>query len=366
MGTSNPVNNWIFFVYTMRIALLYTNPYHQEINDLILDVFSNFKFKNIQLYEIKYQNFKWYDLLKLIKFRRFLKKNQIDIIHAYHYSDAHYAMMASKGLNVKVVYSCYFYHDKLKGFRKKTFENVLNKVDSIIFQTDVQKNKFVSKYNINSQKCHKLCHAFYFERFDDFKFSSLRDEFFIDDFKYIIGTLGDFTSEHDMMNVMRMVKKLRKTGRNFTCLLAGEQIDEYDHCFNDCKYYYLVQGLDNYVNFVGHRYDVANYLSQLDAFVYHSDNEPLALPVIMALVSGANVVVNDNEMIREITGNGKYATLFKPNDAADFADKTRHILMDLEDYQLIAETVQEECREIFGIERHVIGLREIYLNVKQC
>ena len=40
MGTSNPVNSWIFlFIYTsMRITLLHTNPFHQEIDDLILDI----------------------------------------------------------------------------------------------------------------------------------------------------------------------------------------------------------------------------------------------------------------------------------------------------------------------------------------
>ena len=354
-----------FCFYTMRIALLHTNPYYQEIEELILDINSNFKIKDFQLFEIKYCDFKWYKLSKLIELRRFLKKNKIDIIHTYHYLDAFYALLASKGLNVKVLFSCYFYYENLKGFHKKAFEKVLNNVDSIIFQTDTQKNRFVSQYNLEPKKHFKLLHGFSLKRFDKFKFNSLRDEFFIDDFKYIIGTLGDFTPEHDVLNVLKMVKKLRKTGRNFTCLVAGEEVDEYDSYFNDCKYYYLSHGLDNYINFIDHRYDMANYLSQLDVFVYHSDNEAVAIPVIQALISGVNVVVNDNEMIREITRNGKYATLYKSKDAADFAEKTRQILIDLEDYQLIAETVQEECREIFCIDRHVSGLRDIYMKVNK-
>ncbi|MBR4155689.1 MAG: glycosyltransferase family 4 protein [Bacteroidales bacterium] len=349
----------------MRIALLHTNPYYQEIEELILDINSNFKVRDFQLFEIKYSDFKWYKLSKIIELRRFLKINKIDIIHTYHYLDAFYALLASKGLNVKVVYSCYFYYDNIKGFHKRAFEKVLNNVDSIIFQTDTQKDRFVSKYNLDSHKHFKLLHAFSLKRFDKFKFDSLRDEFFIDDFRYVIGTLGDFTPDHDVMNVLKMVKKLRKTGRNFTCLVAGEQIDGYDSYFVDCKYYYLSHGLDNYINFIGHRYDVVNYLSQLDVFVYHSDNEAIAIPVIQALISGVNVVANDNEMIREITRNGKYASLYKSNDVVDFADKTRQILNDIEDYQLIAETVKEECREIFSIDKHVSGLRDIYIKVKK-
>ena len=349
----------------MRITLLHTNPFHQEIEDLILDIISNFKLNDFKLFEYHYPDFKWYKIFELKKLRDFIKDNKIDIIHTYAYSDAYYALLASKGLGVKVIYSCYFYHDELTGLNKRMFRYVIENVDSIIFQSDTQKNRFVSKYNLDSQKHFRLYHAFSFKRFDNFKFNSLRDEFFIDDFRYIIGTLGDFTPDHDVMNVLRMVKKLKKTGRNFTCLLAGEQIEEYDSYFDDCKYYYLVYGLDNYVNYIGCRYDTANYLSQLDAFVYHSDNEAIALPVMQALVSGVSVVVNDDEMIKEITRNGKYASIYKSDDVSDFAEKTRNILTDIEDYQLIAETVKEESREIFSIDRHISGLREIYLEVNK-
>ncbi len=349
----------------MRIALLHTNPFHQEIEDLILDIISNFKLNDFKLFEYHYPDFKWYKISELHKIRHFLKINSIDIIHAYDYWDAYYALIASKGLGVKVIYSCYFYHDELKGFDKKAFQYVVKNVDSIIFQSDVQKNRFVARYGLDPNKHFRLYHGFSFRRFDKFKYNSLRDEFFIDDFRYLIGTLGDFTPYHDVMNVLKMVKKLKKSGRNFTCLLAGEQIEEYDSFFDDCKYYYLMHGLDNYLNFIGPRYDVINYLSQLDAFVYHSDNEAIAIPVVLALVSGVNVVVNDDEMIKEITRNGKYASLYKSKDINDFAEKTRHILNDIEDYQLIAETVREECREIFCIDRHISGLRDIYLKVKK-
>lgn len=349
----------------MRIALLHTNPFHQEIEDLILDIISNFKLNDFKLFEYHYPDFKWYKISELRKIRHFLKNNTIDIIHTYNYWDAYYALIASKGLGVKVIYSCYFYHDELKGLDKKAFQYVLKNVDSIIFQSDVQKNRFVARYGLDPNKHFRLYHGFSFRRLDKFKYNSLRDEFFIDDFRYLIGSLGDFTPNHDVMNILKMVKKLKKSGRNFTCLLVGEQIEEYDSYFDDCKYYYLIHGLDNYLNFIGPRYDVINYLSQLDAFVYHSDNEAIALPVLLALVSGVNVVVNDDEMIKEITRNGKYASLYKSKDINDFAEKTRHILNDIEDYQLIAETVREECREIFCIDRHISGLRDIYLKVKK-
>lgn len=243
------------------------------------------------------------------------------------------------------------------------FRYVVNNIDSIIFQTDVQKNFFLSKYKLDPEKHFKLFHGFSMKRLDTNISKSLRDEFFIDDFRYLIGTYGDFTPERNLMSIFNMVRKLRKSGRNFTCLVAGEILDEYESYFNDCKYYYLVHGLDNYITFVGHRENTTDFMTQLDAFVYHSNNEAVALPVIQAMISGVNVIVNDDDMIREITYNGKYATLYKSDDVAEFANNTRQILSELEDYQLIAETVQEECRDIYSIKKHIFGLKEIYKKV---
>ena len=66
--------------------------------------------------------------------------------------------------------------------------------------------------------------------------------------------------------------------------ITDDMIEKYDFYFDDCKYYYLVHGLDNYVNYIGHRYDSVNFLSQLDVFVYHTDNEPISLPIIQAMI----------------------------------------------------------------------------------
>lgn len=350
----------------MRLAYIHTNSSSREIKNLVNDIFSNFNSDEYKLYEFQCSSLKYYKLSAIIKLKNFIKTNKIDIIHTFDYLDAFYALMASMGMKVKVLYSCYSYHEDLSPLYRRLFKYVLSHVDFIVFQTEIQRQKFISKYNLKDKKSSKLLHAFSMERYENFSFKSLRDEFFIDDFRYLIGTLGDFSPEHDVINIFKMIKKLRKTGRNFTCVVAGEKLEKFDSYYDECKYYYLIQGLDNYVNYVGRRENVANYLSQLDVFVYHSDNEPVALPVIEALISGVNVVVNDCEMIKEITFNGKYASLYKSYDPVDFADKTRHILLDLEDYKMIADTVKEECREIFSIQRHIFGLKEIYSKVNNC
>ena len=351
-----------FFFYIMRVTFLHTVPYRQEINNLILDISLNIKKTDFHLFAYPCLH-SGNIIVNLFEFRKFLKKNNIDIVHVYDYIDAYLVMKISKGLNVKVVFSDYYYHDELKGFKKHIYKTVLNKVDHIIFQSEYQKDYVMNYWGLSSGRCSKLYHAFCFKRFDAFDYNSVRDEFFIDDLRYLIGTIGDFTPQRNMMSVFKMVKKLRRTGRNFTCVIAGAQVDEYDSIYDDCKYYYILQGLDNYITYMGRRVDDANLLSQFDLFVYNSAREAIAIPVLEAMVSGTSIVVNDNEMIREITSNGKYATLYEENNDMDFAVKAREVLLDLEDNKLITQVVREETRQIFSIAKHIDGLKRIYLQL---
>ncbi len=347
----------------MRTVFLHTISYRYEINNLILDISLNVKKTDIQFFEFPCLWSSGNILVNLFNLRKFLKNNKIDIVHVYDYIDAYLVYKISKGLKIKVVLSDYYYHDELKGFQNCIYKTVLNKIDHIIFQSETHKNYIENSFGVASAKCSKLYHAFCFKRFDGFEYKSVRDEFFIDDLRYLIGTIGDFTPQRNMMSVFKMVKKLRRTGRNFTCVVAGDQVDKYDENYNSCRYYYIMQGLDNYITYMGRREDDANLLSQLDLFAYNSAREPVAIPVLEAMVSGTNVVVNDCDMIREITSNGKYATLYKENNDVDFAAKTRNVLVNLEDYELISQVVKEETRQIFSIEKHIEGLERIYLQL---
>jgi hypothetical protein len=52
--------------------------------------------------------------------------------------------------------------------------------------------------------------------------------------------------------------------------------------------------------------------------------------------------------------------LYEDNNDMDFAIKARDILLDLEDYKMISQVVKEETREIFAIDKHINGLKQIY------
>ena len=66
--------------------------------------------------------------------------------------DAYYAILASKGLNTKVVYSTYSFYDNLSLLHRRVLKFVLAKADALVFLTDIPQNLYLSKYKLNVDK----------------------------------------------------------------------------------------------------------------------------------------------------------------------------------------------------------------------
>jgi len=89
------------------------------------------------------------------------------------------------------------------------------------------------------------------------------------------------------------------------------------HLYDDCVNYCKQNGLEYKVLFLGSRTDIPQILDQLDAFVYATDHDTFGIAVVEAMAVGVPVFVNDWEVMKEITVDGKYATLYKTKDEKD-------------------------------------------------
>ena len=55
-----------------------------------------------------------------------------------------------------MVFSCYSYYEDLKGFSNYMYKTAISKCAAVIFQTETQKKRFISKYKDNHLKYFKL------------------------------------------------------------------------------------------------------------------------------------------------------------------------------------------------------------------
>lgn len=311
--------------------------------------------EDIPFYE---SNLNCYNPIELMKFRSFLKRHKVDIIHVQHIGDACFAKMASWLLPVKVVFTIQDKALKSNIVFKMLSHYVVRKTDALLFISETQRKNFLSKHSKLKNKHYLLPNSQPFHRIDANDEKTLRERLFIPTDCHLIGTVGDFTSERDFLFICQMVRQLWKKGRDFHCVIAGRKNKEFEDVYNECVSYCLKKYMFNYVTLMCID-DYDSVIKQFDVFVYVVNSDNVGFDMTKAMASGVPVVVNDTEATRELSHNGKYAYLYKTGDAVDFAEKTDNVMRD-EDAALVSGVVKNEIRERGDVSSYITKVKSIY------
>jgi glycosyltransferase involved in cell wall biosynthesis len=98
----------------------------------------------------------------------------------------------------------------------------------------------------------------------------------------------------------------------------------------------------------------------MDAFIYATDHGTFGIAVIEAIAAGLPTFVNDWEVMTEVTGNGKWASVYKSNDAEDFCAKFMDFVANIDQYKKQAIDNAKAVREEYSIEKHIDTLDKVY------
>jgi len=104
----------------------------------------------LPLYKVSPKNL--FDLFYILRLRKLILSEKINIIHAQQVSDAFYAILASLMTNTKIVLTVHAFDFSLKRQAKILYKMVFLKLDKIIFVSEVQKDYYKKKYHLNDKK----------------------------------------------------------------------------------------------------------------------------------------------------------------------------------------------------------------------
>jgi glycosyltransferase involved in cell wall biosynthesis len=121
--------------------------------------------------------------------------------------------------------------------------------------------------------------------------------------------------------------------------------------------------LEQKVFFLGARNDVPEILTQLDSFIYSTEHDTFGIAVVEAIMAGVPVFVNDLEVMKEITANGEYATLYKTKDEKDLVREFMLFLQNREAYILKTKKSAQLVRNRYSIDMHIENLKNIYSSI---
>ena len=314
-----------------------------------------FRGTGVTMYRVKPRGIK---LDYVGKIRKLLKNEKVDVLHAQTLPNGVIGIISTLFLKTKVVTT---FHGLMNSFLKTVLRHlVIWWSDETIFVSEyVRKWYLQHTLFCNKEKCNVVYNGVCVEKFDSFYPEPEVLENANDRLKF--GCVGNFVAERTQIVICQSIKRLVDSGeQHFDFFFIGKRIDGEGKCYDDCVRYCDENHLTDHVHFLGSRGDVVAILQHLDGFVYSTGRDTFGIAVVEALMSGVPVVVNDWDVMKEITCQGKYATLFETENDEDCAMKIKELVASNEAYHNKALKNVEEIREMYSIEKHVMNLYEIY------
>jgi glycosyltransferase involved in cell wall biosynthesis len=302
----------------------------------------------------------------LRRLRNLLKKENITIAHAQQSIDAVYAILATWGTKIKVVQTFHGYDFGTKGFTKRMIKWSIKHSDAVCFVSEAQKQYYIKEYKL---KCHDKLHVVYnginFSKLDVEKAPlelpvSKSDRPQGGQKPLKLAMVGNFVPGRAQNSACQFLKKIKDTGAVFDFYFVGKKSEAEPWRFDNCVQYCQENGLSDCVHFLGGRGDVPQILKHMDAFIYATDHYTFGIAVIEAIAAGLPTFVNDWEVMTEVTGNGKWASVYKTNDAEDFCAKFMDFVANIDQYKNQATSNAQQVRAAYSIEQHMQRLYQVY------
>lgn len=259
--------------------------------------------------------------------RRCISQKGVDIIHTQHWLDCIYAKVATVGLNVKIVNTFHGFY-KLTGIEGRLCCLSMRWSDAICFVSDYEKKWYQEKCPWIVQKSYVIYNGIDFRKFiSETKLESPLPISSANDGSWPkLVMVGSFGKGRTQKVIVKAIELLNRKGINqFEFYFIGARNNNCGYLYDDCVKICSEEHLDN-VHFLGTREDVPAILNHVDGFVYSTKHDTFGIAVVEAMAQGIPTIVNDWDVMREISQDGKFATLFKSDDSKDCADKIKGLV----------------------------------------
>lgn len=290
--------------------------------------------------------------------RKLLKKENVNLLHAQTLMNGVIGVLCALFTNLKIVTS---FHGLLDTFYKRVLRHInIWWANETVFVSNYVRDWYIQHTLFcKKEKCNVVYNGICLDKYDyDYPIPNvLRSE----EKRLKFGCVGNFVAERTQMVICKSIKRLDDYGiKQFDFYFVGKRIEGEEKCYDDCVRYCEENRLLDRVHFVGSRGDVMAILQHLDGFVYSTAKDTFGIAVVEAMLAGLPVLVNDWEVMREVTCGGKYAMLFDTGNEEDCCLKMKEMIDNIDLFCMKAKNQVKKIRDLYSIENHINGLSIVY------
>lgn len=298
----------------------------------------------------------------LFALRKLLKQHSVQIVHAVQSFDAVLSVLACAGTSIKVCQTIHGFDFSAPPVAKFLLSLSLRLTDANIFVSHYQKMYYSATYTqTNSFKNKVVPNGIPgIQPVDCLVYHQLH----LKTGPLKLLTVGNFNAGRDQLTLCRFALRLQKEGVNFQWIFAGKRIEKEAWRYDRCEHFVAENGLAQQVFFTGPCSDVHSLLVQADAFIYASEHDSFGIAVVEAMAAGVPVLVNDWPVMKEITEDGRWATLYKTKDEESFLAKFQQMLVTVKSGR--QQKIAEEVSLRYSLQKHSkMLIKKVYLPLLQ-
>ncbi|HHV30188.1 MAG TPA: glycosyltransferase family 4 protein [Clostridium sp.] len=261
----------------------------------------------------------------IMKIRKILKEEDIDVIHGHNAAATFTAYLASKTVNKKVaithsvrgmeIRKGYQWRNLIYRLYPATFFAVSDFTKQMLVRAGVREDRIINTYNgVDTEK------------FNVSKYNkdSFRNEIGARKDTVLIGTVGRVNYNKGQEVLIKAIPHILKKTSNFKVVIVGD-----GEKLETCQKLAIDLGVQEFVHFTGFRRDIPNIQAALDIYTLASvKGEMFPNSILEAMAMGNPWVASKLSGIPEISENGKNGLLVEPSNCEDLADKLSKLIID--------------------------------------
>lgn len=282
----------------------------------------------------------------VLRIRKFVKQNRINIIHANGWRAPWYAAPLKFLTGCKLVW----HH------RDHTHLRMYNKVLPRFFHQVICISQFVAGSIEGSNK------TVVYNGVDPGLALGEKKRKFMEDGTLVIGTFGRIVEWKRYHLVVEALKKLADKGiRSWKLLIVGDaSVDGSDDYFDGLKRQVREAGLENQVVFCGYSNKPLDVMAQCDVTINFSHNEPFGRVIIESMLMKTPVIVADSGGAPEIIQRTGGGLIVKDGDTEELAQALRRFCERDIDYDKLASQGYAWVMEKFNMDTIAAEVSDVY------
>ena len=250
------------------------------------------------------------DLSSLYRIRKFIDKNQIQLIHAHNAAPLIYAGFGRFFLKKRPL-MIYTEHNQIYSASKlsrKKFKYYIRCADHVVAISEDLKHELQKTYKVRCPLT-LIYNGIDGQRFSDNSFSAVRKELSISDETTLFGCGVVFSKQKGLMYLLEAVSLVKDQIKNVQFIIAGDGPlrEQLEAQVNELE-------ISDLVRFIGYRSDMPAVIQALDVYILPSLWEGLPLALIEAMALGKPIICTSVGGNPEIVIDGENGLVVPPQN----------------------------------------------------